>query len=264
MTDHVTKILPLDPAMNADIALKASARLWFLVAVIGQWIFVYYIVGFFGVSAMRGDLEAWNKVLPHGIIAGDTMGNIAVAAHLFLAAVITVGGPLQLILAAIITNGGPRQLTPEIRTLARPIHHWNGRIYMLTALAISLDGLYMVWVSGGTVGGVVGDTAISLNAVLIMTCAAMVLRNALAREIANHRRWALRLFLVVSGVWFFRVGLWGWVLLTGGAGIDFQTFTGPFLTFLFFGQYLVPLAVLELYLRGGDERDRRTHFSETP
>jgi hypothetical protein len=72
----------------------------------------------------------------------------------------------------------------------------------------------------------------------------------LARELAAHRRWALRLFLVMSGVWFFRVGLMLWVFLDGGpAGFDPETFRGPFLTFLAFAQYLLPLAVLELYLR---------------
>ena len=37
-----------------------------------------------------------------------------------------------------------------------------------------------------------------------------------------------------------------------GAGIDFETFTGPFVAFWGFGQYLLPLAVLELYFRALD------------
>ena len=176
----------------AETALKASAGLWFLVAVIGQWIFVYYIVAFYGGSAMRGDFEAWKKVLPQGIIAGDTMGNIALAAHLFLAAIITVGGPLQLI--------------PQVRARAPTFHHWNGRVYLLAAFVASISGLYMVW-TRGAVGGMIMHISISINAILILICAAMALRFAIARDIATHRRWALRLFLVVSGVWF-RRGAW--------------------------------------------------------
>lgn len=260
MTDSIAETSPRDPTRMADKALKASARLWFLVAVIGQWIFVYYILFFYGASAVEGDLAAWSKVLPHGIVAGDTLGNAALAAHLFLAAVITVGGPLQLILGAIITGDGPRRLTSKIRTAARPIHRWNGRIYMLTAFAISLVGLYMVW-TRGTIMGPVGNVSISLNAVLIMTCAAMALRYALARDITTHRRWALRLFLVVSGVWFFRVGLMAWAFLTGGVGIDFATFSGPFLVFLGFAQYLLPLAILELYLRTQDRAGASGKFA---
>ncbi len=38
----------------------------------------------------------------------------------------------------------------------------------------------------------------------------MALRYALARNIDAHKRWAVRTFIVVSGVWFFRVGLMLW------------------------------------------------------
>src|SRR5688572_30478347 len=73
------------------------------------------------------------------------------------------------------------------------------------------------------------------------------------RNIDAHRRWALRLFIVVNAVWFFRVGLMLWLLLNRGpAGFDPKTFTGPFLSFWSFGDYLIPLAVLEIYLRVKD------------
>ena len=72
----------------------------------------------------------------------------------------------------------------------------------------------------------------------------------MAGDFRRHRRWALRLFMVVSAVWFFRIGLMGWLTINQGpVGIDFETFTGPFLNFLNFAQYLLPLAILEFYLR---------------
>ena len=109
----------------------------------------------------------------------------------------------------------------------------------------------MVWFRGA-VGDMVQHLAISLNAVLVVACAGMTLRRALSRDFAAHRRWALRLFLCVSGVWFFRVGLMFWLAVNGGpAGFDINTFTGPFLSILAFAQYLLPLTVLELYLRSG-------------
>lgn len=219
----------------ADTTLKAAAGLWFVVAVIGQWMFVVYVAAFYGGSAVRGDLAAWTKVLSHGFIPGDTMGNFAIAAHLFVAVIITVGGPLQLV--------------PQIRARAPSFHRWNGRVYMLTAFIGSITGLYMIW-TRGTVGGVVQHLGISLNGVLIIICAAMALRYAVARDFVVHRRWALRLFLVVSGVWFFRVGLMCWIILNKGpVGFDPETFQGPFLDVLSFAQYLLPLGVLEIYLR---------------
>ena len=57
----------------------------------------------------------------------------------------------------------------------------------------------------------------------------------------------MRLFMVVSAVWFFRIGLMSWSMLTGGIGIDWETFTGPFLYVLGFAQYGLPLVMLEWY-----------------
>jgi len=120
----------------ADTALKASAGLWFLVAVIGQWAFLYYIVAFYGPSTLQGHFQAWSKntFLFKGYVAGDTAGNLAFAAHALLAAVIAFGGALQLI--------------PQIRARAISVHRWNGRLFLLTALAVSIAGLYLVWVRG--------------------------------------------------------------------------------------------------------------------
>jgi tetratricopeptide (TPR) repeat protein len=87
-------------------------------------------------------------------------------------------------------------------------------------------------------------------AVLIMVCAVMALRYALARDFKTHRRWALRLYVVVSASLFIRAGIFlSFVLNRGPFGFDPATFSGPFLTFISFAQYLVPLAILEIYLR---------------
>ncbi|MEO5560708.1 MAG: DUF2306 domain-containing protein [Dokdonella sp.] len=216
-------------------ALSAAATSWFVFAVLGQLMFVVYIVGFYGRAAAQGRFEAWNKVLPHGYVAGDSAGNLVLSMHLVFAAFITIGGALQL-------ATGVRRLFPTF-------HRWNGRVYLMLALVMSLGGLIMVW-TRGTVGDLSQHIAISINAVLIMVCGGMTVRHALARRFLVHRRWALRLFLVVSGVWFFRIGLMLWIVVNQGpVGFDPKTFSGPFLTFLAFAQYLLPLAILELYFR---------------
>jgi hypothetical protein len=237
MTASATNDRPVS-AWRADRALQASARFWFLTAVVGQWAFVYYIAAFYGGAAIQGELARWNKVLVGGYVAGGTLGNVVLAAHLLLAVVITAGGPLQLV--------------PWIRTRALPLHRWNGRLYILTAVIISLAGLYMVW-TRGTAGGPLLRVGISLNGVLILICAALAWRFALARRIEAHRRWALRTFILVSGVWFFRVGLMFWIMLNKGPVGVGGDFDGPFVRLWAFGCYLLPLAVLELYLRARDQ-----------
>ncbi len=225
---------PATQANIADTALKFAARFWFAVAVVGQMIFVYYIIAYYGTSTLQGDFDKWNKVLPHGYIPGDVLGNIAVGLHILMAAIITLGGPLQLI--------------PQIRNRFPTFHHWNGRVFMVTSFIACITGLYMVWWRQD--GTLLKHLGISFNAVFVILFGVLALRYAIAREIPTHRRWALRLFLTVNGVWFFRVGLMLWIFINKGpVGFDPKTFTGPFLTFLGFAQYLIPLAVLELYFR---------------
>jgi len=102
---------------------------------------------------------------------------------------------------------------------------------------------------------------ITLNGAMILVAAVTAWRLARARRIAAHRRWALRSFILVSGVWFFRVGLMCWILLNQGpVGIGGKGFDGPFVRFWAFGCYLVPLALLELYLRAQDRGAAKARY----
>ena len=232
--DAVTTMLSAS-AKRAGSMLKAAAISWFVVAVSGQLMFVLYVLGFYGVAAARGEFETWNKVLPHGYVAGDITGNLIVSLHLLFAVIITVGGALQLL--------------PKLRQIAPAFHRWNGRVYVCSSLIMAVGGIIMVLTRGG-VGGMSQHVAIIVNGLLIIVCAFMTSRFARARRFDLHRRWALRLFLVVSGVWFFRVGLMFWIVVNQGpVGFDPETFRGPALTILAFAQYVVPLCMLELYLR---------------
>jgi len=219
----------------AGTALKAATRFWFSIFVTGQLLFAFTVASFYGGAAVRGDLQAWNKSMPHGYVPGDRVGNLAVAIHLLSAVIVILAGTIQLI--------------PQVRARAPFFHRWNGRLYIVTAFTISLAGFYMMWVRG-TVGDFSQHLGNSILAVLIMFCAVMALRYALARDFKTHRRWALRLYFVVSASLFIRAGIFLSLLLNRGPfGFDPATFQGPFMTFISFAQYLVPLAVLETYFR---------------
>jgi tetratricopeptide (TPR) repeat protein len=220
----------------ADTALKAAARFWFVVAVIGQLVFAFAVASFYGLTALRGDYHGWK--ITNGYIPGVTKGNLAVAMHLISAVIVMLAGAVQLV--------------PQVRNRFPALHRWNGRIYMLTAVALSLAGLYMQWIRG-SVGDLPQHIGSAVNAILIWLCAAMALRYALVRDFKTHRRWALRLFMVVSASWFYRLGFFLTLLIfKGPVGFDPATFTGPFPTVMSFAQYLFPLAVLEIYLRAQD------------
>src|SRR5271169_3490189 len=233
-TAVMTNRLELDSVANT--ALKAATRFWFVVTVVGQLVFAFTVASLYALTALRGDYHKWN--FTNGYVPGFSLGNTAVVAHVASAVIIMLAGAVQLV--------------PQIRNRFPVFHRWNGRIYMLTALTLSVAGLYMTWMRGS-----VGDLSIhlgsTLGAVLIWLCGGMALRYALARDFRTHRRWALRFFLVVSGSWFFRLGFFlSFLVFKGPIGFDPTTFTGPFLTFMTFAQFLVPLAVLEIYLRAQD------------
>jgi len=220
----------------ADTTLKAAARFWFVATVVGQLIFAFTVASFYALTALRGDYHRWN--FTNGYVPGFSMGNTAVVLHVASAVIIMLAGAVQLV--------------PQVRNRFPAFHRWNGRIYMLTAVTLSVAGLYMTWFRGS-----VGDLSVhlgsTLNAVLIWLCGGMALRYALARDFKTHRRWALRFFLVVSASWFFRIGFsLSFLIFEGPIGFDPTTFRGPFLTFMSFAQYLIPLAVLEIYLRAQD------------
>src|SRR6185295_6115939 len=86
----------VSPSITAEKTLNIAARFWFVVAVAGQWMFAYYIAARYGGSALRGDWKVWSDRMSHGH-GPMTIGTVAMAIHLFLAVIITIGGPLQLI-----------------------------------------------------------------------------------------------------------------------------------------------------------------------
>ncbi|HWY22558.1 MAG TPA: DUF2306 domain-containing protein [Candidatus Acidoferrum sp.] len=220
----------------ANTTLNVAARSWFVVTVVGQLFFAFAIATFYTLTALRGDYHGWN--FTHGFVPGVTKGNWAVVMHVASAALIMLAGAAQLV--------------PQVRSRFPVFHHWNGRIYMLAVVALSAAGLYMTWFRG-SVGDLPQHLGGTLNAILMWLFAALALRYALARDFKTHRRWALRLFLAVSGSWFYRIGFFLAIVLNKGPfGFDPATFTGPFPTFMSFANYLFPLAILEIYFLAQD------------
>lgn len=225
-------------------ALSRAALLWYLMAALGQALFIVFILLFYYPSSLSGNFQAWdNKPNIDGFIAGDQIGNIMFAVHVLFAAVMTLGGLIQLV--------------PAIRQRWPMLHRWNGRVFMVTALVLAIGGLWLTWVRG-THLTVVGAYGISLNAVLIIVFAVMAWRTAITRRFVEHRRWALRLFIAANAVWFMRLGYMIWGIGAGGAGIG-DAMNGPFDMFLAFGNSLVPLAIMEAYIRVKESKSHRSH-----
>ena len=228
---HATHEVADSPVPRGKRMLAVVATGWWLIALAGQTIFTGYVATLYGVASLHGDFPRWNDVMPRGWVSADVGGNIAVAAHLFFAAVVFASGALQ--------------LSARVRRNAPHLHRWNGRFYLIAAAVLATTGLVLVF-SGRAPGDGSQHAGTVLNAALILAFGGMALRDAVSRRFSSHARWALRLLLAVAGVWFFRIGLMAWIILNRGAvGFDPDAFRGPTLTALAFAQTLLPLAILE-------------------
>jgi hypothetical protein len=222
------------PDGGGRAALRSSAVFWFTAAAAGQLLFAAYIIGLYWRAAFSGQAAAWNLIMANGHIPGDWAGNASVMAHVLLSAIITLGGLVQLV--------------PQVRRHAPRFHRWNGRLYVTLAVVITLTGFYLTWGRPQT-SGLANDLAISLNGALILIFAAFTVRNALARRFDRHQRWATRLFLAVSGVWFLRVMVMGWIGVNQGPRWLGSNLEGAAGAALSFAAALLPLAIYEVYWR---------------
>ncbi|PIB94666.1 hypothetical protein CSW62_12485 [Caulobacter sp. FWC2] len=193
------------------------------------------IVAHYGRKTFIGDLAGWNdKPIIKGYVSGDHAGNLMFAIHVLLAAVVTLGGLLQLV--------------PAVRRRAPALHRWTGRVFFIIAYVMALSGLWLTW-ERHTYLSLISAISVSANGVLILIFATLAWRTAIARDWVSHRRWAMRAFMVVNGVWFLRVAIMAWVLMSGGGLGMNRTLSGPADIGLQFGSYVIPLIVLELYFR---------------
>lgn len=221
--------------------LNASSIGLFGITTLGLWLFTAYIVALYCVAALQGNFEVWNAKLPHGYVPGNTVGNVSLGFHLVFAAVISFIAPLQLI--------------PGLRNKLPAMHRWAGRIYIFAAFTLASSGLYLELSGRKTVGDWSMHAAITVNAFIILVSAWLALYYAIKRKFAIHKRWALRLFWAVNGVFMFRLLVMFWMLANQGPRwVDIDSFTGIPLTVIAICVYIVPVLIVEAYLRALESR----------
>lgn len=232
--------MPTNQLALSRKSIDLSATCWFAIAFIGQMIFTYYIVMLYFRSGIQGDFDKWNTASPHGFVEEDAIGNIGFGIHVMIAAIVSFLGPLQLI--------------PQVRKAFPTFHRISGRIYIGAAFVISLAGVFLL-ILRGPIGGMIPVVFNVGNALIIMTSAFFAIKFARERKIMIHRQWAIRLFIGMSGVWFFRVFLMMWLgIHQAPVGFDPETFTGPFLNVLAFMVYIFPQVVVQFYFEAQKSR----------
>lgn len=217
----------------APTTLRWSSRLLAGTVWASASLFGLYILAFYALASLSGEMARWNRVLPELFVRGGSVGNAGMALHF-------LGGGLLLVLGSI------QFLTP-LRTALPRLHRWTGRVYVASAALAGLGGLAFIGVRG-TVGGWVMDVGFAGYGLLTLLAAVQTARYAIARELDTHRAWAVRLYALAIGSWLYRMDYGFWILLTDGLG-HAEGFRGPFDYVMDFAFYLPNLAIAELYLR---------------
>ena len=221
------------PLFSARDILKYTTRSWLIVALVGQWIFALYIFIQFGVAALSGDpTSADTSAMIKGYVAGNELGNGVLMLHLLPAIYLSFGGIFQLL--------------PYLRNTYPAFHRWNGRIFLSLGLLGALTGLYLTWVQGTRLSDV-GAIGLTLNGLLIPVAVMFAWYFAVKRKFQSHMRWAVHAFILINGVWTFRLYLMGWFLLNQGANGNSDKIDGPADISLSFASYLLPMLIAEIY-----------------
>lgn len=213
----------------ADRALRMGVASWLTIALVGQWIFACYIFIVYAIPVAGGDFALTRLSHPiTGYVESDTMGNVLYFSHVIPAAILSMAGVLQII--------------PALRQQYPVLHRWSGRLFLSLGLCGAIGGLYLTWGRDSRLSDF-GAIGITLNGLLIPIAVYLAWHYARLRRFAVHRRWAIQAFLLVNGVWTFRLYLMGWYIINQGPNGNTKQLDGPADIVLSFACYLLPMAV---------------------
>jgi uncharacterized membrane protein len=151
-----------------------AGTVWASSSLFGLYILIYYAL-----AAVGGDMGRWNGLLPDLFVDGGTAANTVMGLHF-------LGGGLLLVL-------GNAQFIAPLRRAAPGIHRLLGRVYVASAFLAGLGGLLFIALRG-CVGGPVMDLGFAGYGLLMLVAAAQTVRHAIARDLVAHRAWAVRSF----------------------------------------------------------------------
>lgn len=246
MTESVVKS-SLFRLQNARKTLDMSVKSWFAFALAGQWAFAIYIFFIYIVTFVYG-LDVHDFSPAPGAVKTEGFDRFVFFTHIIPAVYLSFFGLMQLV--------------PGIRNRFKGFHRWNGRIFLVLGFSGALTGLYLQWVTGLRFTDI-GSLGITLNGILILFAVYFTWHHAVNKRFDQHMRWAIRCFILVNGVWSFRLYLMGWFFVNQGPNGNSQRLDGPMDIFITFACYLLPLGIAELYFWAKKQRDSNKVWGST-
>jgi hypothetical protein len=159
----------------------------------------------------------------------------------------------------LISLSATFQLVPMIRSRFPVFHRWNGRLFLVVGFFGAISGLYMTWGIGSRLSDL-GALGVTLNGILIPVFVYLAWRTAVNRNFALHRRYAVHAFILINGVWSFRLYLMSWYMIHQGPYGNSRLIDGPADVALSLASYLLPMAVAELVFWAERRREAWVSF----
>lgn len=237
MSRDITSTVNAQSGMGwqSEKVLGWLVKSWGGIILTGQWIFALYILVQFTLPMLTGQLsESRYAYMITGYVNGDTFNNALLLLHVV---------PVML-----ISLSGTFQLFPVIRKRYPRFHRINGRVYLSFGLLGAIGGLYLTWVTGSRLSDI-GALGVTLNGLLIPVAVYIAWKAALQRRFTQHKRFAVHAFILINGVWTFRLLLMGWFMLNQGALGNSANLDGPADIILSFASYLLPMIIAELIFK---------------
>jgi len=196
-----------------------------LIGILGIPFFVTTLyLAFDGLS----DGEHVNRVFD----TGYSYSNTSIGLHMIFGVAVTALAPLQLLM------GWTRKWMKAHRII--------GYIFSAAAFMTSFGGLIYIMIHG-TTGGTHMDIPFAIYGILLLIATFQTIRFARAKKIKIHNEWALRLFVLAVGSWFYRVCYGFWFTFHPDLSGHTNTFDGSFDLVMNWGFFVAPLVLLEIY-----------------
>lgn len=217
---------------SPESLLNYTVKSWVAIALLGQWMFAIYILSVYAMPSLLGQPDVTLSVSPAtGTEKADGFDFVIFFAHIVPAALMAMSGLLQFF--------------PNIRKRFPQFHRYNGRMFFILGVSGALSGLYLTWGAGLRLSDI-GAIGITLNGILIPIAIYFAWRTAVNKQFSIHQRFAVHSFLLVNGVWTFRLYLMAWYILNQGGNGNTRNIDGPADIAISFACYLLPMAIAEL------------------
>lgn len=182
----------------------------------------------FGILGVQSDGHDINRVFE----TGRLFSNVSISTHMIFGAALTALAPLQLLL------GWSRKWMKAHRII--------GYCFTVAAVLTSFGGFTYVLIHG-TTGGQPMNIAFSVYGALLLLATYQTIQQVRNKNILKHNEWALRLFILAMGSWFYRVCYGVYFTIDPSGSGHSNDFHGLFDLIMNFGFFLPPLLMLEGY-----------------